>query len=80
MLKKSNLSHITIDCDSTVSTVFGNQQRNGLGYLVKVKLKNLNKLMLAQEWMPTNDQRSICEFEYKATVGPKQEHSKLLAF
>jgi len=32
MLKKSNLSHIKIDCDSTVATVYGNQEGAALGY------------------------------------------------
>lgn len=145
--KKSNLSHITIDCDSTVSTVYGSQEGAARGYnphklgadsyhsqlcfctelklilnswfrtgsaytsngicefmkqtlaslprrirrilfradsgyfngdlfdlledenhhyLVKVKLKNLNKLMLAQEWTPVNKKESVCEMEYQA--------------
>jgi len=33
-------------------------------YLVKVKLKNLNRLMLAQEWMLINEKESFCEFKY----------------
>ena len=147
MHKKSNLSYITIDCDSTVSTVYGNQQgaakgynphklgansyhsqmcfctemklilnswfrtgsaytSNGIcefmkqtlaslprrirkiffradsgyfngelfdllenkqhNYLVKVKLKNLNRLMLTQEWMLINEKESVCEFNYHA--------------
>jgi len=147
MLKKSNLSHITLDCDSTVSTVYGNQEgaakgynpkklgassyhsqlcfctemklvlnswfrtgsaytSNGIcefmkqtlaslprrirriffradsgyfngelfdlledqghDYLVKVKLKNLNKLMLEQEWSAINGKESVCEFQYCA--------------
>ena len=32
MLKKSNLKHITLDCDSTVSTVYGNQEGAAKGY------------------------------------------------
>lgn len=32
MLKKSNLSHIKIDCESTVSTVFSNQEGVDKGY------------------------------------------------
>jgi len=35
-------------------------------YLVKVKLKNLNRLMLAQEWLSKNVKESVCEFEYQA--------------
>lgn len=147
MLKKSNLSYITIDCDSTVETVYGNQEgaakgynphklgansyhsqlcfctemklilnswfrtgsaytSNGIcefmkqtlaslprrirkiffradsgyfngelfdllegerhDYLVKVKLKNLNKLMLEQEWLSIGEKESVCEFEYQA--------------
>lgn len=147
MQKKSCLSHITIDCDSTVSTVYGNQEgvakgynphklgadsyhsqlcfctemklilnswfrtgsaytSNGIcefmketlaslpcrirkiffradsgyfngalfdlledkrhHYLVKVKLKNLNGLMLAQTWSPINERESVCAFEYQA--------------
>lgn len=147
MLKKSNLKHITLDCDSTVSTVYGNQEgaakgynhhkpgaksyhpqvcfctelklvvnswfrtgsaytsngicefmqqtlaslpRNirkvffradsgyfngelfdllenqGHDYLVKVKLKNLNKLMLEQEWLFSDKNMSVCSFDYKA--------------
>jgi len=31
MQKKSNLSHITIDCDSTVATVYGNQEGGAQG-------------------------------------------------
>ena len=147
MQKKSNLSHITIDCDSTVATVYGNQEgaakgynphklgadsyhsqlcfctgmklilnswfrtgsaytsngicefmkqslaslprrirkiffradsgyfngelfdlleNKGHSYLVKVKLKNLNGLMLAQEWSSINERESVCKFEYQA--------------
>ena len=146
-LKKSNLSTITLDCDSTVSTVYGNQEgaakgynphklgaksyhsqicfcsemklivnswlrtgsaytSNGIvefmkqtlaalprrirriffradsgyfngelfdlledeghDYLVKVKLKNLNKLLINQERISSNDTESICEFDYQA--------------
>jgi len=147
MLKKSNLRHITIDCDSTVATVYGNQEgaakgynphkpgansyhsqlcfctemklilnswfrtgsvytSNGIcefmkqtiaslprkirriffradsgyfngelfdlleseghDYLVKVKLKNLDKLMLEQEWVFSDKKKSVCSFEYQA--------------
>jgi hypothetical protein len=147
MLKKSNLSHITIDCDSTVATVYGNQEgaakgynphklgansyhsqlcfctemkltlnswfrtgsaytsngicefmkqtlaslprrirriffradsgyfngdlfdlleNEGHDYLVKVKLKNLYRLMLEQEWLSINEKESVCKFEYQA--------------
>jgi hypothetical protein len=32
MMKKSNLSHITIDCDSTVATAYGNKEGAAKGY------------------------------------------------
>jgi hypothetical protein len=32
IMKKSNLSHITIDCDSTIATVYGNQEGAAKGY------------------------------------------------
>ena len=148
MLKKSNLKHITIDCDSTVSTVYGNQEgaakgynphklgaksyhsqlcfctemklilnswfrtgssytSNGIcefmkqtlaalplkirkiffradsgyfngelfdlleseghDYLVKVKLKNLSKLMKEQEWLFSDKKKSVCSFDYQAS-------------
>jgi hypothetical protein len=147
MVRKSNLSHITIDCDSTVATVYGNQEgaakgynphklgansyhsqlcfctemklilnswfrtgsaytsngicefmkqtlaslprkirriffradsgyfngelfdlleREGHDYLVKVKLKNLDGLMLEQEWSFSDKKRSVCSFGYQA--------------
>ena len=147
MQKKSNLSYITIDCDSTVATVYGNQEgaakgynpyklgansyhsqlcfctemklilnswfrtgsaytsngicefmkqtlaslprrirriffradsgyfngalfdlleNEGHDYLVKVKLKNLSRLMLEQKWSSINEKESVCEFEYQA--------------
>ena len=147
MLKKSNLSYITIDCDSTVATVYGNQEgaakgynphklgansyhsqlcfctemklilnswfrtgssytsngicefmkqtlaslprrirkiffradsgyfngelfdlleNEGHDYLVKVKLKNLSRLMLEQKWSSINEKESVCEFAYQA--------------
>ena len=35
-------------------------------YLVQVKLKNLNRLMLEQEWLSIGEKESVCEFEYQA--------------
>ena len=38
----------------------------GHEYLVKVKLKNLKKIMESQRWIPLNDHRAVCEFTYRA--------------
>ncbi len=38
----------------------------GHEYLVKVKLKNLKKIMESQRWIPLNDHQESCEFTYRA--------------
>lgn len=40
---------------------------NQIYYLIKVKLKNLVKLLESQQWMPTKENSNIseCEFDYK---------------
>lgn len=35
-------------------------------YLIKVKLKNLNELLLEQQWKEISSGISVCEFEYQA--------------
>jgi hypothetical protein len=39
-------------------------ENEGHDYLVKVKLKNLSRLMLEQKWSSINEKESVCEFEY----------------
>ena len=41
-------------------------ENEGHDYLVKVKLKNLSRLMLEQKWLSINEKESVCEFEYQA--------------
>jgi len=41
-------------------------EREGHDYLVKVKLKNLDRLMLEQEWSFSDKNKSVCAFEYQA--------------
>ena len=41
-------------------------ESEGHDYLVKVKLKNLGRLMLEQEWSFSEKNKSVCAFEYQA--------------
>lgn len=156
-IKKSRLTAITIDCDSTVETVYGKQQGAAKGYnpdkkgaysyhpllafvselkivvnnrfrtgsaytsngiisfikqtakilpkevskvffradsgffsgelidlleelkweyLIKVKLKNLNELLLEQQWKEVSTGIYICEFEYQVYLQTKQSKKK----
>jgi len=158
-IRESKLTEITIDCDSTVQTVYGNQQgaakgynsekrgsksyhsllafiselkivvnnrfrtgsaytSNGIisfikqtaeilpeeinkvffradsgffngklfdlleelkwDYLVKVKLKNLDKLLQEQQWEALNEEVSICEFDYQAKQWKKRRKLKAI--
>lgn len=158
-LKESKLREITIDCDSTVQTVYGNQQgaakgynsvkkgaksyhsllafvselkivvnnrfrtgsaytSNGIisfikqtvtvlpekiqrvffradsgffngklfdlleelswDYLIKVKLKNLKKLLEQQQWKEINSEISICEFDYQGQQWTKSRKLKAI--
>jgi len=49
-------------------------------YLVKVKLKNLKKLLAKQAWLPLKDGSEICEFEYKANSWQKTRKLKAIRF
>jgi len=158
-IEKSNLTAITIDCDSTVQTVYGNQEgaakgynpekkgaksyhsllafisqmrivvnnrfrtgsaytSNGIlsfikqtaailpatikevffradsgffdgklfdlleelrwDYLIKVKLKNLNNLLLQQQWKAVSTEVSTCEFEYQSKQWSKKRNLKAI--
>ena len=47
-------------------------------YLVKVKLKNLTSLLLAQQWNKVSTKVSICEFEYQAKNWKKRRKFKAI--
>lgn len=49
-------------------------------YLVKVKLKNLKKLLEKQVWTPLKDGIDICEFEYQAKSWKKARKLKAIRF
>ncbi|MBZ0201303.1 MAG: transposase, partial [Ignavibacteriaceae bacterium] len=46
----------------------------GWDYLIKVKLKNLNSLLLEQQWEEVSENASVCEFEYQANNWEKKEN------
>jgi hypothetical protein len=47
-------------------------------YLIKVKLKNLNKLLEQQQWEEINSEVSICEFEYQGQQWTKSRKLKAI--
>ena len=52
----------------------------GWSYLVKVKLKNLKKLLASQDWqlLPNNPDIAICEFDYKGIAWKKTRKLRAL--
>ncbi len=47
-------------------------------YLIKVKLKNLNTLLLEQQWKEVSTGVSVCEFEYQAKLWKKKRKLKAI--
>jgi hypothetical protein len=90
-LCKSNLSRITIDCDSTVSTVYGKQEGADRGYNPHKKGANSyhpllcycsEMKLLINSWFRTGSaytSNGICEF-LKQTLAVLPEHIKQIFF
>ena len=88
-LNESGLENITLDADSTVKSVCGNQQGADSGffsgklfdllesfgwdYLVKVKLKNLVGLLKKQEWEVIDKQKDTAICEFAYKAGSWEE-------
>jgi hypothetical protein len=50
----------------------------GWDYLIKVKLKNLYKLLLGQQWKEVTPGVSVCEFEYESKQWRKKRRLKAI--
>lgn len=53
-------------------------EEKGHTYLVKVKLKNIKKLLESQKWKLTDKDTAICEFEYKCHGWKKSRKLKAI--
>jgi len=90
-LSKNNLTRITIDCDSTVSTVYGKQEGAAVGYNPKKKgAPSYHPLLcycsemklLINSWFRTGSaytSNGICEF-LKQTIAILPKHMKQIFF
>ena len=65
----SNIENVFFRADSGFfsGVLFDALETLGWSYLVKVKLKNLNKLLVSQQWqtLPANPNSAICKFSYQ---------------
>lgn len=78
----SNIKYVFFRADSGFfsGALFDLLESLGWTYLVKVKLKNLSKLLARQTWnvMKDNANIAICEFEYKAHLWSKTRKFKAI--
>ncbi len=73
-----NISKITFRADSGFfdGDLFDLLEELKWDYLVKVKLKNLDSILLAQQWKEVSEDLSVCEFEYRAKHWKKKRKLK----
>jgi hypothetical protein len=78
----SNIENVFFRADSGFfsGALFDVLETLGWSYLVKVKLKNLKKLLVSQQWhsLPTNPNIAICKFSYQCKGWHKSRKLKAI--